>query len=146
MRGGEELRQEGGEEQEVLRVARTEAESLPEHAAEARVHRLLLGSARLAGNARFLPALPGEIEQVERTDHLEHAEQLLRGQQQGAEAEGRGAEQADRRADPAEERRQRAAQAVVQAVADHQQRQRAGDQDHDQGGAAEQQPGFQVHC
>src|SRR5690606_13295479 len=45
----------------------------------------------------------------------------------------------------AEKRRQRAAQAIIQAVADHQQRQRSGDQDHDQRGAAEQQPGFQTH-
>ena len=116
----EELGQEGGKEQDVLGIARPQYKGAPEQCTKAR-HGCRLGHfsgvGRLPG---LLPALPGEVEQIQGADDFQGAEQLLRGQQQRAKAQGRGAQQADRGEHPAEKRRVRAAQTIVQAVADHQ--------------------------
>ncbi|MNI62494.1 hypothetical protein D3C73_1178190 [compost metagenome] len=143
--GTEELRQERGKKQDVLGITGPQHERAPKQRPKAR-HGSGLGHLGAMGRlAGLLPALPGEIEQVQRAGDLQRAEQLFRGQQQGAQPQRGGAEQADRSAHAAEERRVRATQAEIQTVADHQQGQRSRDQDHHQCSAAEQQPGFQTH-
>ncbi|MNT46067.1 hypothetical protein D3C72_1826880 [compost metagenome] len=91
----QELRQESREEKDVFRIAGTEHERAAEQCAKARNRRCQRHFSTVGRLARLLPALPGEVEQVQRADDFQSAEQLFRRQQQSAQTQCRGAQQAD---------------------------------------------------
>ncbi len=72
--GTEKLRQEGGKEEDVLWIAAAKDERPAEQPTEARGEGRALDLAGSGCLARLLPALPSQIEQVQRANQLECTE------------------------------------------------------------------------